>query len=93
MTNHTFTQEYVDAKAASGLLASRKAELANLYSSLGAMADLMADVNADQPRRAKFNTMYGKMASDYDKDDFDAIVAALADLKTYIDVNELIPEE
>lgn len=86
------TQEYLDCKEIIGIRASAGVEIVNFHSSLVAIIDLMTTINADQPRRAKFDTMYGKIDDSYVANDFDDYLTFITTLKTHLEDEGWIPE-
>ena len=87
------TQEYLDCDFIIKRKASSEVEVLNFHTSITAILDRMTTINTDNPRRAKFDTLYGKIDSAYNKNTFDAYVDALQELKTYLEDEGWIPEE
>ena len=86
------TTEYSDCKGIVGLRASAGVEIVNFHTSLVSIIDAMAVINADQPRRAKFDTMYGKIDDSYVPNDFDDFLIFITTLKTHLEDEGWIPE-
>ena len=89
----SLTQEYQDCDSIIKRRSSAEVEVLNLYTSLVSMVDLMEAVNADVPRRAKFDTMYRKIDSGYDKAEFDEYIEDLRALKVRIEEDGFVPED
>ncbi len=87
------TQEYLDCDFIISRKNSSNIEVQNFYNTVVLILNRMATINADTPRRAKFDTLYGKIDSAYNKNTFDAYVDALQELKTYLEDEGWIPEE
>ena len=89
-----YTQEFVDADRVEKAKISLAVESQNLWSSCAAITSIVKEVNSEASRRAKFDTMYGKIDGDYNKQNFDDWVETLEGLKTYLEENDFyIPEE
>lgn len=86
------TQEYEDCQEIITKISSSEVEVQNFYNSIVSMIDTMVVIDADAPRRAKFDTMYGKIDGAYNKQAFDAYIASLQALKTNLEDNGFIPE-
>jgi len=86
------TQEFQDCDSIIGLRGSLVAEINNFYTSISGIVALMTIINADVPRRAKFDTMYRKIDDEYDKNVFDDCVTKLEALKVHLEDEGWIPE-
>jgi len=86
------TQEYEDCEDIITRKASSEVEVQNFYNTIVLIIDAMATIDADQPRRAKFDTMYGKIDAAYNKAVFDDYIADLQAMKSYIEDNGFVPE-
>ena len=89
----SLTQEFIDCDFIIKRKASSEVEVLNFYTSIIAIIDEMEAINADVPRRSKFDTMYKKIDSGYDKDDFDEYIEDLQALRVRIEENGFIPED
>lgn len=85
------TQEFIDCKEIISQRDSADVEILNFYNSLVTIIDLMTIVDADSPRRAAFETMYGKVDAAFTRQEFDVFLAKIATLKTHLEDEEWIP--
>lgn len=85
MSNHNLTEEYIDCKSIVGHRDSALVEIQNFHNSIKAIIDEMAVIDADSPRRAAFETIYGKMTDDFTRQDFDDYLAKIQTLKTHLE--------
>lgn len=90
MSNHNLTQEYTDCKSIVGHRDSALVEIQNFHNSIKSIIDEMAIIDADSPRRAAFETIYGKMTDDFTRQSFDAYLAKIQALKTHLEDEEWI---
>lgn len=80
----SLTQEYQDCNFVITRKASAQVEGQNIFNTIVLILDEMAVIDADQPRRSKFDTMYKKIDDGYDKNTHDAYIVALQALKDYL---------
>ena len=84
------TEEYTDCKSIIGHRDSADVEIQNFYNSLTTIIDEMAVIDADSPRRAAFETIYGKMTDDFTRQNFDVYLAKITALKTHLETEEWV---
>lgn len=90
MSNHNLTQEYIDCKSIVGHRDSALVEIQNFHNSIKAIIDEMVVIDADSPRRAAFETIYGKMTDDFTRQNFDVYLEKITALKTHLEDEEWV---
>jgi len=89
----SYTQEFIDCDFIIKRKTSAEVEGQNIYNTVVLILDEMAVINADYPRRAKFDTMMGKIDGTYNKNTHDAYILSLQELKDYLVDEGWIPED